>query len=53
VLTSLECVLKGEGVEDAEAFLRACRKTPLILIESDEYDFSLLIGIHLYMIIQV
>jgi len=50
-LTSFECILKGERVEDSETFLCSSRKATLILVKPDEYDISLLIGIH-YIFIQ-
>lgn len=51
VLTSLESVLEGESIEDPETFLCASGEATLILVEPDEHNFSLLIGIH-YIIIQ-
>jgi len=50
-LTSFESILKGECVEDSETFLRSSSKATLILVKPDEYDISLLIGIH-YIFIQ-
>lgn len=35
ILTSLEGVLKGEGIVDFEPFLRPTRDTALVLIEAD------------------
>jgi hypothetical protein len=41
LLTSLESVLKGEGIVDFEPFLRPASDTALVLIEADIEDVIL------------
>lgn len=52
LLTSLEGVLKGEGIVDLEAFLRPASDTALVLIEADVEDILLSCGCH-YVIINI